>query len=580
MRLARKFEFFLLTMALLFLAGRSVFFCEIRNSDFEAPRDVRDQLTADDLLNGRFLNLVHNDYFMPIGEASAPAHLLFGSVHFAEKELSTSHPDRDWMGRGQRIFPSFSLPLISSGEHLIPLNRDIIVSGNQNNSFWNIIVSPGHVWQEPGDNGYSRASFPFVLTDNFLGQARNGIATFVYNSSEISNVAVQVTQETSPVNEYVTSDFYGIVPVQLTSYLFSDRDQVILDFEKELDARPPVRPWSDLSMHSFTRSFFNGGMRGDEVSTSALFMDGEIFMQPAETRTGQFPYPLNMRHGVFSVTKSLGMGLSMFYMAERYGESIFDELITDHIPLLSGHPGWQGVTFEHALCMATGTWAGDEGDDIYYFIMARTAEEKIGTVNDLPDDSPAPGESLDYASSNTFVLSYALNQYVKAKEGVDADFWLMVKENVLKPMRIEHLPVARTIESDGSLGTPIMGWGSYPNIIEAVKVARLLHNEGVFQGKQLLNRNKVREALYRTSRQGYDGGFFYGRRHRYLHSIWGVEVGLSTYNLNAPAMRGMGGNHIVILPSGVIAVRFSDENYYDISPMVAVAEYYRSSPPE
>ncbi len=34
----------------------------------------------------------------------------------------------------------------------------------------------------------------------------------------------------------------------------------------------------------------------------------------------------------------------MFYLAERYGDGIFDERITDHVPDLADHPGWQPVT--------------------------------------------------------------------------------------------------------------------------------------------------------------------------------------------------------------------------------------------
>ena len=55
----------------------------------------------------------------------------------------------------------------------------------------------------------------------------------------------------------------------------------------------------------------------------------------------------------------------------------------------------------------------------------------------------------------------------------------MVKDNVLRPLGIPHLPLARTLENDGQLGVPIMGWGSYPNVVEAAKIGRLLHDEGL-----------------------------------------------------------------------------------------------------
>ncbi len=153
----------------------------------------------------------------------------------------------------------------------------------------------------------------------------------------------------------------------------------------------------------------------------------------------------------------------------------------------------------------------------------------------------------------------------------------MVKEEVLRPLSVPHLPLVRTLEEGGERGVPIMGWGSYPNVYEAVRIGRLLHDEGEFHGAQLLNRNKVREALYRSPRRGLSAGMSFGHQEFYLHSLWMTDVNLSNCSVFAPSMRGHGGNHIIVLPSGVVAVRFGDQNLYDVAPMVAVAEFYKSS---
>jgi CubicO group peptidase (beta-lactamase class C family) len=541
---------------------------------FDPPQGVRDKLSLDDLMSGSFPEIVHNDYFMAVGSDAAAVHPFSGVIHFSETAMDTNHSTSTWAGGGMRIFPGFSVRMISYDEYLIPLNRGIIVSGDQQNSFWNIILSPGRIWQESGDNGYSRASFPFTFTDNYIGQARNGLATFVYNATDISDVAIQITQETSPVDDYEIANFKAMVPVEYDPRLFEDADRHILEFEKEMAARPPVRAWSDLPLGGFTAEFFRGGLPPDEVSMAALLLDGVLYVQPAYTRSGPYPYPLEMRHGVFSCTKSLVMGLSMFFAAERYGEDMFYEKIVDYVPALADHPGWQGVTFEDTLCMVTGTQGGDEGDYIGPFILERSAEDKIAAVSELPDAVPAPGTVFNYASTNTFVISYALNQYVKAMEGPDADYWSMVKENVLRPLGIPHLPVALTIEGESKLGIPVGGWGSYPTVIEAVKIGQLLHDEGKLRRKQVLNEWRVKEALYRTFRSGYDAGTAYGLPQEYLHSMWINNIGLSIGVVTVPSMNGHGGNFVVIFPSGVIAIRFSDSNFYDISYMAAVAEFY------
>lgn len=576
MRAGIKINFYVaLTMAILLPIGNAHAIAESQQiQNVEPPQGVRDKLTFDDLMNGSFPEWVHNDYFMSIGGSVPPAHQISGEIRFSETVMDTTHPDSNWMGSGMRVFPEFSVSVISYGEYLIPLYRGIILCGNQQNSYWDIIVSPGRVWQEAGDNGYSRASFPFTFTDNFIGQARNGLATFMYNSSEISDVAIQITQETAPVDDYEIANFKAMIPVRFTPRYFEDAEQHIQNFKKELEAKAMVRPWSDLPLSGFTGDFFRGGLPPEEVSIAALLLDGQLYVQTARTRSGPYPYPLEMRHGVFSVTKSLAMGLSMFYAAERYGEDLFEEKIVDYVPALADHPGWQGVTFDDVLCMATGTQGGDSGDNIGPFIYARTAEDKLAAIQLLPDAPPAPGTEFNYASTNTFVLSCALNQYVKAREGPDGDFWSLVEEFVLRPLGISHLPLARTIEADGELGTPVMGWGSYPTVIEAAKIGQLLHNEGKFKGKQLLNEFRVKEALYRTFRAGYDAGTAYGLPQEYLLSMWINNIGLSIGVATVPSMIGHGGNFVVILPSGAVAIRFSDSNRYDISHMVAVAEFY------
>ncbi len=56
----------------------------------------------------------------------------------------------------------------------MPVTRDIIFpnSDQANNSYWQIIAQPGKIWSEPGDSGWSRASFPFALINSFENENR------------------------------------------------------------------------------------------------------------------------------------------------------------------------------------------------------------------------------------------------------------------------------------------------------------------------------------------------------------------------------------------------------------------------
>jgi CubicO group peptidase (beta-lactamase class C family) len=350
---------------------------------------------------------------------------------------------------------------------------------------------------------------------------------------------------------------------------------VVAAFEAERAARLPLRPWSDLPDAELSRTISRSGFCDTDLSAVALLVDGQLHLQEVATRSGPHPWPEWMRHGVFSVTKTLGLGLSMFHLAQRYGEGLFEERITDHVPELANHPGWQGVTFHHALSMVTGTAGSDKGNDIAPFIRARSAAAKMAAIQALPDASPAPGTEFRYASTHSFVLSYALNRYVKAREGPAADYWTMVRADVLGPIGVFHLPLSRTIEGGGGLGTPIMGWGSYPDVDAAAKVAQLLQDEGSHGGRQLLSRIKVREALRRAGIPGYETG---NASERYLHSVWTVRLDTGRCTVHVPMMSGHGGNHVMMLPSGLSMVRFTDVSDYEVRPALA-AEIYRSSCP-
>jgi len=541
------------------------------------PVGARTTLTVNQLLDQAGLGVVHNDYFQPIGNPAAVSNGLCGTIHFAETRMDTSHFDADWRGGGHTLFPAFELPITVSGDWLVPLERNIILSGHgagTGRSVWNVIANPGRVWQEVDDAGYSRAAFPITLTDNYVGHARNGLATFVFDGAGISSIAVQVTQETAPVLEHDRTDFSVLVPVTWDSVCPLDASAKIAAFDTERASRLPVRPWSDLPNAATAKAMAYAGYADTDFSMFALLIDGELFVQPVETRSGPHPFPEWMRHGVYSVTKTMSLGVSMLYLAQRYGDGVFDEFITDHVPELAAHPGWQGVTFHHTLNMVTGTVGAERGAAINPFIMARSGAEKIDAIGRLPDAPATPGTEFAYYSTHSFVLSYAMDNLVAAREGAGTHYWEMVRTDVLEPIGVAHLPISRSIELAGAPGAPIMGWGSYPDVDTAAKIAQLLQDDGMFNGQQLLSRTKTREAMRKTSVQAYSTGH---PSEQYLHSVWTVRTDTGNCVVDVPLMSGYGGNHVLMLPSGLSVVRFMDADDYEVAPAVRAVEGYRSS---
>jgi CubicO group peptidase (beta-lactamase class C family) len=430
------------------------------------------------------------------------------------------------------------------------------------------------VWQETGDLGYSRAAFPLTFTDNYVGQARNGLATFVFNGAGVSSVAIQITQETAPVSEHDREDFSALVPVTWDPTCPQDANAIVAEFHDELAARLPIRPWSDLANAAATQDRSRAGLDDTDFSMIALLMDGELYVQPVTTRSGPHPWPEWMRHGVYSVTKTMSLGVSMFYLAQRYGDGVFDELITDHVPELANHPGWQNVTFHHTLNMVTGVTGGERGAPIGPFIMARSAAEKIQAIQAFPDAPAAPGAEFAYYSTHSFVLSYAMNNFVQSREGPGVNYWQMVVDDVLVPLGIRQLPISKSIEPAAGPGIPVMGWGSYPDVDTAAKIAQLLQDEGVFEEQQLLSPTKTREALRRSNVADYPTGH---AAERYLHSMWTVRTNTGNCTIDVPLMSGYGGNHVMMLPSGLSVIRLMDANDYEVSQTVRAVEGYRSS---
>jgi CubicO group peptidase (beta-lactamase class C family) len=547
------------------------------------PLDRRDKLSFSELMAADLDDdsPVYNAYFEPMEESSAALHEPEGILTVPEFEMRFKNSDNELVRPSQAYFPGFSVAVFTYQDYLVPAIREIVPSTGEW-SYWSIILSPGKVWSEPGDEGMSRASFPFVLVGPDYNEAHNGLATFVYNDTRISSFRFQVIQETAAWNQ---TDFWGQSPIAYDPGRIENRDVLAAQFAEELRRQTPVRPWSDLEEDYDPRllTIFSSVTAPLNISATGLIMDGTLYLQPCFTRYGVFPYCRTMRHGVFSVTKSMGAAVAMLRLAERYGEDVFDLKIVDYVKVIANHDGWQDVTFGDALNMATGVgdylapdkFTGDEDEPRFSdFLTAKSAQDKLAVCFSYNDYPWGPGEVARYNSINTFVLSAAMNEFLQNQEGPDADIWDMVVEEVYNPIGIQHAPIMRTHESDGSKGLPIFGYGLYPTVDDVAKVADLYHSGGRHQGRQLLHAGKLAEALYKVDGVGLPTGEgnAYGDA-LYHMSFWSMpyraENG-AVYQI--PYMTGFGGNHVALMPNGMTGFRFADAFAYGIESMVRVAD--------
>jgi CubicO group peptidase (beta-lactamase class C family) len=542
-----------------------------------SPGNERDRLTHDEILADEFTleGPVHNGYFMPVGSFAAAKHDLSATLIIPETE-----------GWSREALPGVRVQIFRSGNRLIPVTRDIIRSNNVKNRS-NIIFSPGLVWSEPGDKGLSRASFPFTLTSRTWNRSHSGLATFLFDDSMVSPMVFQIVQENSPGFKF---DAWERLPITLLRHEIEIRDRVENEYDREMEERLPVRLLKELA-----GNFGNAGQAvlkhwpdSENVSVSGLLVDGVLYARDCQTRFGPYPFCDEMRHGVYSMTKSLGALVAMLRLAQKFGDQVFDLKIKDYVNVSAAHDGWDNVTFADALNMTTGIGSAPADSIIVItesyppynkFMAQSSAKEKLAVAFTSKNYPWGPGQVLRYSSMDTFVLAAAMDSYLKLKVGPDANIWDMVLEEVLRPIGVLHAPMIHTIEPDGGRGIPILGEGLYPTYQDIAKISLLLQEDGHFQNQQLLSASKLREALYQTEIRGTplpEGSHIPATS--YHMSFWHVPIQLQKCRITVPRMSGYGGNAVLLLPSGIVAFIVQDggSGLFRDKPLVAAATLLRS----
>jgi hypothetical protein len=552
---------------------------------------ARDRLLATELFDATWAGdgPVHNDYFMPMAAAAPARHTLRGSLSMPVFTLAGAH-------QGCAGLPSpalaFTAAFFTHGDALVPAVRTIMWSSDGRVG---LILSPGRVWSEPGDQGLSRASFPFVLVNPLDNSTHNGLASFVFNDTRVSHLRVQITQETA---YWARDDYWGQVPLTYTPGAIADEARLRAEFDRERRLETPIKPWSALPVTTPSPwlDAFDGSAAPDDVSASGLVIDGTLYVKSCHTRSGPYPYCRHMRHGAFSVTKSMGAAVALLRLAAKYGDGVFEAQIADYVTVTATHDGWQDVTFADALSMVVPIgdagprrdWPQTDPDDntptFFDWMRRRSAREKLDVGFTLGKYPWARGEVVRYSTIVTFTLAAAMDAFLKQKEGPQAHLWDMVVDEVYRPIGIVHAPTMHTHEPDGSRGLPILGFGLTPTIDDVAKLTTLLQQRGRHDGVQLLSPAKLDEALFRTRATGLSTlqPSRFGEQ-RYHLSFWALPYRTARGCLvHVPYMWGYGGNFVVLLPNGVSAFRFADGNTQDLETMILAGEALRpfcTSPP-
>lgn len=520
---------------------------------------------------------VHNSAFMP-AQGAGPAHEAFqGALTIPAEKMQVDPPfeSTEVLGKNPSIFPDIKIRFFSHQGDLVPVSREVLTPAAKTkaNSYWELLVQPGKIWSESGDNGWSRASFPFALMHSLEQDTHNGLATFLFKDDQVSEVRFQVVTQTAPY--YIANHFTAWEQLEAAWDPTPPDDLQSLEqaYVQELQDRFPTAPWSKLEelLGEESLAGFNGTMDLQYLVASALVYDGTLYYQPCRTDYGDYPYPTRMRFGVWSVTKSVAAGVSMLRLAKKYGEYVYDLKITDYVDLDADHDGWENVTFGHAVNMATGIGGGTidaNPNDMYVdydfgglydqWYRARSAQAKIDLVSRVPEYPWGPGEVARYRDRDMFILGAAMDAFLKSVEGEDADIWDMVAEEVFKPIGIHHAPITLTIEPDGSRGLPITAWGWFPSLDDLAKLSSLLHEKGCCRGEQLLHLQRTAGLFSVKNALGQGVGWDYGQRYYKNGYHYLPFPDARDQIMYLPYMSGWIGNRVLLMPGEMTAIRISN----------------------
>jgi CubicO group peptidase (beta-lactamase class C family) len=533
--------------------------------------------------SGRTLDApVANSAYIPAADSSA-APAFTGTLTLSPAQLRMQPPLEQplILGRDARVFPGVQLGFFTLGDILVPVERGEMVresTPGTTPSYWRVIPQFGRVWHERADGEWSRAAFPIMLVNDTENHAHQGLATFLYRPGEVTGLMVQFVQQTAP---YLTMHLlvaWGHVPARLTAL---DPEQLGAERERariELADRLPSKPWSELVklVPAGALDGFGGPLYPKWRVAVALVREGTLYYQDSTTPYGPYPYPLEMRFGVRSETKSVIAPLALLRLAQVYGPWVLTLDIGDYVPGLD--PKWHRIRFIDAANMSTGfggtgsvkthpndIFDGYLGGNYDAWYTAPSLEEKLREINANLHPYPwEPGTVMRYRDQDYFVLGVAIDRFLKSVRGPQADLWKMVQTEVLEPIGVHHAPAVRTREADGSDGVVWCNAGYYPTLDDLAKIALLYQARGEHAGVQILNRELTEGLLAgRNARvKRGDGSLGPGyepadetEEARYLmgfHFIRYLSANGQVHYL--PSMHGSGENELIIYPNNMISL--------------------------
>lgn len=498
--------------------------------------------------------------------------------------------------------PPFTVQLVQNGSHLIPVQQGLIITHDSQPgaTTYNLIVGPGRAWSENSDTGpagtFSRASLPFALNDRNQNCVHNGVLTFLYNQTTVSDVRYQIDDETCEDLEF---NMWGQLPATYTPQSIPGAVGLESSYASQVSHQMPIKPFSDLAT-DYPKAHLDMSKFGRATSTSVygLVFRGVNYVSDSQsvnpacmTRFGPAVYCDVMRLPSYSVAKGAFASLALSLLTRLYGPTVPNLLLKDYIPQMASNSNWDSapVTFQDTADMATGNYdaeseeADENGPVTVAFLAAESYSDKMALALDYPHHANEQGVTWIYHSIDAFLLAQAMTGFLQSKAGPDADVFNLVRDDVYEP--IGWSPGAlTTIRSDNAAqqggtsapGRPVGYFGLFMDVDDVAKLATFFQNLGEVDGRQLVSRAMMRSAMQRSATNngvaaiarddlgtgdlGDGDSTVAAGGSRYSNGLWAYPSITAAHGcaIRLPYFSGAGGITIVMYPNGATYYEFSD----------------------
>lgn len=576
------------------ILAMSVFGCSVNEEtgkrlDSEIPSlhgsgDVhRSFLTYEFLNTAKTDTIVDFQHYAVPEQAALPSNTFEGRLKFGDLgrrginkfiiEDSTSAISQDEWADIQ----SFDFEFVQQGSYIIPLKRGFQMNDG---SFYEFIVESGRVWDENGDQGYSRVSIPFALKEKNQNCIFNGALSFLFkNGGSTSSLVFQIASETCA---YRKINLWGTVKADYEPYSIPEKERFIGEYIREVKEHKPVKPISELAKDypgTDPAQFSSpSGVTPQDMTIYGFFIDGVHYLGTPETRYGIYPFPESLSLPSYSTAKSIAAGIGLMRMEKLYPGSA-STTIASVVPESVESGNWADVTFVHALDMATGNYLDSldtNDEDIYleteweglnFFLDLDHQSKLTFSSNRFPRKS-TPGEQFVYHTSDTYLLGTAMNGHLRSlKSSPKADYFRdLVVEDILKPIGTSpgSWEIARTYDTAAQ---PFSGYGLVFLPDDIAKIGHFLLNGGKINGEETLDSKMLSDVMNASNSSVLSTSW---DALKYSKGFWQLDLSaipsfsdcLESESGLIPYMSGYGGIRVFLLPNGTVYYYFSDNFEY------------------